>query len=94
MHARAVLAFLKCITSHMEFILFLCLIFSLIPEFDLTKKMAPFLDIHMLFAILDWLSDVKMYPHKEILQVVSHKWVFPIGFICLSSWHFSRIITT
>jgi len=37
-------------------------------EFDLTKKMAPFLDIHMLFDILDWISDVEMYPRNEILE--------------------------
>ena len=43
---------------------------SVMPEFDLTKKMAPFLDIHMLFDILDWISDVEMYPRNEILEVI------------------------
>lgn len=38
-------------------------------EYDLTQRMAPFMDIHLLFPILDFLSEQDIYPHKEILKV-------------------------
>ena len=37
-------------------------------KYDLTKKMAPFFDIHMLLNILNFLREQKLYDVKEITK--------------------------
>lgn len=41
---------------------------SVAKKYDLTRRMAPFLDIHMLLNILDFLKEQKLYDAKEITK--------------------------
>lgn len=38
-------------------------------EFDLTYKISQYLDRHMIFPLLEFLSSHKIYDEKDILQV-------------------------
>lgn len=37
-------------------------------EYDLTQNMAPFLDLHMLFPMLEWLREQGSHPEQELIQ--------------------------
>lgn len=37
-------------------------------KYDLVPKVAPFMDVHFLFALLDFIRDAKMYSDQEISQ--------------------------
>lgn len=37
-------------------------------KYDLVPKLAPFMDVHFLFALLDFIRDAKMYSDQEISQ--------------------------
>ena len=39
------------------------------PEYDLTSKIAEFLDRHMIFPLLEFLSSRKIYDEKSILAM-------------------------
>ena len=41
---------------------------SVAKKYDLTRRMAPFFDIHMLLNILDFLKEQKLYDAKEITK--------------------------
>ena len=39
------------------------------PEYDLTNKIAQYLDRHMIFPLLEFLSSRKIYDEKSILAM-------------------------
>ena len=51
-----------------ELLAFISMASSVAKQYDLTKKMAPFFDIHMILNILDFLKEQKLYDAKEIAK--------------------------